>query len=86
MRNLSKTTVSEKATLIHKETIMDKIQSMGWFVAGCGSAIVAIALAFQLFTVGGFWAWCWKLPVAVFAAMAAVQFIDVGLNGDQPPR
>lgn len=86
MRNLSKTIVSEKATLIHKETIMDKIQSMGWFVAGCLCAIVAIALAFQLFTVGGFWAWCWKLPVTVFAAMVTVQFIDVGLNGDQPPR
>ena len=85
MRNLSKTTVSEKATLIHKETIME-IQNWGWFVAGATCAIVAIALALQLFTVGGFWAWCWKLPVVVFAAMAAVQFIDVGLNGDQPPR
>ena len=85
MRNLSKTTVSEKATLIHKETIME-IQNWGWFVAGATCAIVAIALALQLFTVGGFWAWCWKLPVAVFATMAAVQFIDVGLNGDQPPR
>ena len=86
MRNLSKTIVSEKVTLMHKETIMDKIQSWGWFVAGVICAIVAIALTFQLFTVGGFWAWCWKLPVAVLAAMAAVQFIDGGLNGDQPPR
>lgn len=86
MRSLSKTIVSEKVPLINKETIMDKIQNWGWFIAGLICAVVALALGFQLWTVGGILAWLWKLPLAVFAAMAAIQFIDVGINGDQPPR
>ena len=84
--SLSRTIVSEKATLIHKETIMDKIQNKAWFVLGIVCAIVALYLGFTLWTTGGFFAWLWKLPVGIFAAMAAVQFIDVGVNGDQPPR
>lgn len=63
-----------------------EIKSWGWLIAGILCAVVALYLGFQLWTVGGFWAFLWKLPVAVFAAMAAVQFIDVGVNGDQPPR
>lgn len=63
-----------------------KIQSMSWFVLGCMCAVVALYLGATLVIVGGFLAWCWKLPTAIFAVMAAIQFIDVGLNGDQPPR
>ena len=84
--SLSKTIVSEKVPLITKERIM--IQSWGWFVLGCVCAVVALYLGGQMVfgDVGGFLAWCWKLPTAVFAAMAAINWIDVGLNGDQPPR
>lgn len=62
-----------------------QIQSWGWFIAGLICAVVALYMGFQLWT-GGILAWIWKTPIVVFAAMAAVQFIDVGLNGDQPPR
>lgn len=62
------------------------IKSWGWFILGTICAVVALALGFQLWTTGGFFAWLWKLPVGIFAAMAAIQFIDVGINGDQPPR
>ena len=62
------------------------IKNWFWFVAGVLCAIVAVYLGFQLLTVGGFFAWIWKLPVGIFAAMAAINWIDVGLNGDQPPR
>lgn len=65
---------------------MNKIQNWGWFIAGLICVVVVIYLIAKLLTVGGFFAWCWKLPTAIFAAMAAIQFIDVGLNGDQPPR
>ena len=65
---------------------MNKIESWPWFILGIICAIVAITLAFQLWTVGGFWSWCWKLPTGIIATMAAVAFIDVGINGDQPPR
>ena len=82
--SLSKTIVSEKVTLINKELIM--IKSWGWFVTGVICATIALYLGFQLWTVGGILAWCWKLPVVIFAAMAAVQFVDVGINGDRPPR
>ena len=88
MRNLSKTIVSEKATLIDKEIIMDKIQNWPWFIAGTICAIVALYLGFQCLF-GEAWSifsWLWKLPVGVFAAMAATVFIDVGVNGDRPPR
>ena len=83
--SLSRTIVSEKVSLINKDKIM-KIQSWGWFIAGLICAVVALALGFQLWSVGGFFAWCWKLPCTIFAAMAAINWIDVGLNGDQPPR
>ena len=63
-----------------------EIQNWGWFVLGCVCAVIALALGFQLWTTGGFFAWLWKLPTAIFAVMAAIQFIDVGVNGDQPPR
>ena len=53
---------------------------------GIVCAVIALYLGFQLLTVGGFFAWIWKTPVTILAAMAAVQFIDVGVNGDQPPR
>jgi hypothetical protein len=65
---------------------MDKIQSWPWLIAGVICAVVALALGFQLWTVGGFLAWCWKLPTAIVAAMAAIVFTDVGVNGDRPPR
>ena len=63
-----------------------EIQNWGWFIAGLICAIITITLGFQLWTIGGFFAWLWKLPLAVFAAMAAIQFCDVGINGDRPPR
>ena len=86
--SLSRTIVSEKVTLINKDRIMDKIQSWGWFIAGLICAVVALYLGFQMIfgDVGGFLAWCWKLPVIVVAAMAAIVFTDVGVNGDRPPR
>ena len=62
------------------------IQNWGWFVAGVICAIVAIDLVFQILTVGGFLACLWKIPTGIFAAMAAIQFLDVGVNGDRPPR
>ena len=88
MRNLSKTIVSEKATLIQKEIIMDKIQNKAWFVLGVICAVVALYLGFQcLFgEAWSLWQWLWKLPVGIVAAMAAIVFCDVGVNGDQPPR
>ena len=63
-------------------------QSKPWIVLGLGivCAIVALYLIFTLLSTGGFFAWIWKLPTAIFAVMAAIQFIDVGVNGDQPPR
>ena len=82
--SLSKTIVSEKVPLINKERIM--IQNWGWFITGCICAVIALYLGFTLWTTGGFLAWLWKLPIGIFAAMAAIQFIDVGLNGDRPPR
>ena len=86
--SLSKTIVSEKVTLIDKENTMDKIQSKPWFVLGVICAVVALYLGFQCFfgDAWSIWAWIWKLPTMVFAAMAAIQFLDVGVNGDQPPR
>ena len=67
---------------------MNKIQNWGWFLIGTICAVVASYLGFQMIfgDVGGFWAWIWKLPVTIVAAMAAIVFIDVGVNGDQPPR
>jgi hypothetical protein len=62
------------------------IKNIGWFCAGVICAIIALYLGFQLWTVGGFFNWLWKLPCTIFAAMAAVQFTDVGINGDRPPR
>jgi hypothetical protein len=62
------------------------IQSWTWFIMGIVCAVIALYLGFQLLTVGGFFAWIWKTPVTIFAAMAAVQFIDSGIHGDQPPR
>ena len=62
------------------------VQSWGHLILGATLAVVAVYLGFQLITVGGFLAWCWKLPVIVVAAMAAIIFCDVGINGDQPPR
>ena len=88
MRNLSKTIVSEKVTLIDKELNMNKIQNWPWFCTGMICAIVAVYLGFQCLF-GEAWSifsWLWKLPVGVFAAMAATVFIDVGVNGDRPPR
>ena len=64
----------------------NEIHNWPWFIAGTICAFIALYLGFQLWTVGGILAWCWKLPTALFAAMAAIQFIDVGINGDQPPR
>lgn len=63
-----------------------KIQNWAWFILGVICAIVAITLVCQLLSAGGFWAWLWKLPTSIVAVMAAVVFIDVGVNGDRPPR
>jgi len=67
---------------------MKKIQNWPWFVVGVICAIVASYLGFQMIfgDVGGFFAWIWKLPTAIVAAMAAIVFTDVGVNGDRPPR
>ena len=67
---------------------MNKIQNWGWFLLGTICAVVASYLGFQMIfgDVGGFLAWIWKTPVMVFAAMAAIQFLDGGIHGDQPPR
>ena len=88
MRNLSKTIVSEKVTLIDKELNMNKIQNWPWFVLGMICAVVALYLGFQcLFgEAWSLWAWIWKTPVGIVSAMAATVFIDVGVNGDRPPR
>ena len=53
-----------------------------WYVSYYQVSIVSI----QTDQSRRFWAWIWKTPIVVFAAMAAIQFCDVGLNGDRPPR
>lgn len=70
------------------DKIMDKIASLPWFCVGCVCAVVALYLGFQCFfgDAWSLWAWIWKTPVMVFAAMAAIQFLDSGIHGDQPPR
>ena len=67
---------------------MDKIQNKPWFVLGVICAVVALYLGFQcLFgEAWSLWQWLWKLPVGIVAAMAAIVFTDVGVNGDRPPR
>ena len=60
-----------------------KVQSWGHLILGITAAIVTITLGLQLWTVGGFLAWCWKLPVGVFTAMIAIVAADIGLHGDR---
>ena len=60
------------------------VQSWGHMILGVAAMVVALYLGFQLFTVGGFLAWCWKLPVVVIAGMVMVVAVDIGLHGDHP--
>ena len=74
--------VGVAALLWHFDKLKD-VQSWGHLLLGVVCALVAVALGLQLFTIGGFWAWCWKLPVAIVAGMMAIVSCDVGLHGDR---
>lgn len=70
------------ALLWHFDKI--KVQSWGHLLIGITAAAIAIALGLQLWTVGGFLAWCWKLPVVIVAGMVTIVAVDIGLHGDHP--
>ena len=69
------------ALLWHFDKI--KVQSWGHLILGIAAAIITISLGLQLWTDGRFLAWCWKLPVGVFAGMIAIVAADIGLHGDR---
>lgn len=69
------------ALLWHFDKI--KVQSWGHLILGIVSAIIVISLGLQLWTEGGFWAWCWKLPIGIFAGMVTIVAVNIGLHGDR---
>jgi len=69
------------ALLWHFDKI--KVQSWGHLILGIVSVTIAITLGLQLWTIGGFLAWCWKLPVIVIATMVTIVACDIGLHGDR---
>ena len=60
------------------------VESWGHLFLGITAAVIALYLGFQLWTTGGgFFAWLWKLPVAVIAGMVTIVAVDIGLHGDR---
>ena len=60
------------------------VHSPGHLFLGITAAVIALYLGFQLWTTGGgFFAWLWKLPVAVIAGMVTIVAVDIGLHGDR---